>query len=149
MNQFNEFVKKIGFPKMWYWCADNMFWKKSETRLYELINSHLCKQKIKNWKVNNWVDLSDVFKSEPIVIKGCFKFGLKAIANAMKINGLIDTEMDSLCNTGMSAMISAYNCYQTSKNPIKSSIMKDIEKYNKFDCKVLYDIITYLRKNHI
>lgn len=153
MDAFNDFIKKRKlnnkFPKMWYWCADNVFWKKSEIRLYDLMKSNYCKNKIKNWKVHNWVDLSDVFKTEPIVIKGCFKFGLKAIANAMKKNGLINTEMDSLCNTGMSAMISAYNCYQTSKNPIKSSIMKDIEKYNKFDCKVLYDILNYLRINNI
>ena len=149
MNEFNNFVKEHTYPKLWYWYADNFFWKKSETKLYDLAFSQKDKHKIKsisNWKLNNWSDMGHIFKKEPIVIKGCFKFGLKAIANAMKNNGLINTEMDSVCNSGMNAMITAYKYY--SENNPDSHVMKDIEKYNKFDCQVLYDIITYLRKNH-
>ena len=69
----------------------------------------------------------------------------------MKDNGLINTIMDSNCNSGMNAMIAAYKFYSENdlENPLESDIMKDIEKYNKFDCQVLYDILTYLRKNHI
>jgi hypothetical protein len=93
--------------------------------------------------------MAHIFKQEPIVIKGCFKFGLKAIASAMKDNGLINTEMDSVCNSGMNAMITAYKYYcEKLENNSDPDIMKDIEKYNRFDCQVLYDIISYLRKNH-
>ena len=35
-----------------------------------------------------------------------------------------------------------------SKDPINSPIMKDIIKYNEFDCKVFYDIIKYIRNHH-
>ena len=39
-------------------------------------------------------------------------------------------------------------CYNNIKNPIKSPIMKDIEKYNEFDCKAIYDITNYLRNKY-
>jgi len=152
MNEFANFVKEHRYPKLWYWYADNFFWKKSETKLYDLAFSQKDKHKIKsisNWKLNNWSDMGHIFKQEPIVIKGCFKFGLKAIASAMKDNGLINTEMDSVCNSGMNAMITAYKYYcEKLENNSDPDIMKDIEKYNRFDCQVLYDIISYLRKNH-
>jgi hypothetical protein len=155
MNEFNTFVKKQGNPKLWYWYADNLFWLKSERKLYDMAFSLKEKHKIKNisnnWNIKEWADMGQIFKHEPIVVKGCFKFGLKAIANAMKDNGLINTIMDSNCNSGMNAMIAAYKFYSENdlENPLESDIMKDIEKYNKFDCQVLYDILTYLRKNHI
>ena len=155
MNEFNTFVKHQGNPKLWYWHADNLFWKKSEGKIYDIAISLKEKDKIKNisnnWKNKKWVDMCTIFKQEPIVIKGCFKFGLKAIASSMKDNGLITTTMDSICNSGMNAMIDAFKCYSETllnENPSESSIMKDIEKYNKFDCTVLHDILFYLRQNH-
>ena len=48
----------------------------------------------------------------------------------------------------MTAMVNAWKCYRDCANPAKSDIMKDIAKYNEFDCKVLWEIIEYLRKNH-
>ena len=154
MNEFNIFVKEQGNPKLWHWYADSFFCKKSENKLYDMSITLKQKHKIENisnnWIQKNWADMGEIFKHEPIVIKGCFKFGLKAIATAMKDNGLINTTMDSICNSGMNAMIAAYNLYCESdvENPLESDVMKDIQKYNKFDCQVLYDILTYLRKNH-
>jgi hypothetical protein len=88
-----------------------------------------------------------MFKSEPIVIKDCFKFGLKPIAAAMRKHGMISVRNDSKCNNGISAMIDAWKTYSNSDNPQNSDTMKDIIKYNEFDCKVLYEILTFLRKN--
>ena len=48
----------------------------------------------------------------------------------------------------MSSMVLANNCYKTNPKPEKSDIMKDISVYNKFDCKVLYEMLNYLRNNH-
>ena len=151
MDEFNTFVKLQGNPKLWYWYADKFFWKKAQGKLYDIAFSNREKHKIKNisnWNLKNWIDMGKLFKLEPIVIKGCFKFGLKAIASAMKAQGLITTTMDSTCNTGMNAMIAAYKCYESDNKPAESLVMKDIETYNKFDCQVLYDILTYLRRNH-
>ena len=66
----------------------------------------------------------------------------------MKKYGMINTQMDSECKNGMMAMVKAWNCYTNFVDPVNSPVMKDIEKYNEFDCKSLYDIIHYLRQNH-
>ena len=97
----------------------------------------------------HWLDICQLFKTEPILIKGCFGFGLKIIAKKMKEYGMIDTILESECNNGMMAMIKAWKCYHNFPNPHNSPVMKDIEKYNEFDCKALCDILYYLRQNNI
>ena len=99
-------------------------------------------------KLNNkWIDMCELFKYHNIAIKGCFGFGLKNIVKNMKEHGFINTQLDSECNNGMIAMIKAWNCYNNLKNPNNCAIMKDIEKYNEFDCKAIYDIMNYIRNN--
>ena len=153
MDEFNEFLKEYNNPKIWYWCAENSFWKKAENRQFDYATEQGNKEKINRistgWIINDWADMCKLFKNTPIVIKDCFKFGLKPISKAMYNNGLINTKLESECSSGMSAMILAHKCYQTNDNPIDCEIMKDIAKYNKFDTKVLHDILTYLRINHI
>lgn len=150
MNEFVNFVSSRGYPKLWYWHAEKNIWNQAEKRQF---NNHNFSEKndiISNqWKdIYNWCDLAKIFRSEPIVIKGCFNFGLKNIVTAMNSHGLIDTIMESKCTSGTSAAIKAWNVYKNNSDPVNSSVIKDISKYNKFDVKALYDIITYLRKNH-
>ena len=85
-----------------------------------------------------------MFKEEPIVIKDCLKFGLKHIAKAMRKHKMISASLESKCDSGRSAMISAWSCYREHNEPIVSPVMKDIIKYNEFDCKVLYEIKDFL-----
>ena len=79
---------------------------------------------------------------------GCFGFGLKEICRTMKGHNMISTKLESECNNGMMAMIKAINCYKSVDNPSESPIMKDIEKYNEYDCKALFDIMNFLRKTY-
>ena len=105
----------------------------------------------KNWKFDNkWCDLCKLFQKEPIVIKGCFNFGLKNISKAMREHKMISAKIESECNNGMTAMLNAWKCYTQSSSiePDKSEIMKDVAKYNEFDVRVLWEILYYLRKNH-
>jgi len=136
LTEFKKFIAKFSNPRLFYWHAEKGFWNKSLRR--------------NNLSVDclNWVDLCKIFKDEPITIKNCFNYGLKNIAKAMREHGMISTQLNSDCNNGMMAMVKAWNCY--SQNPANkkisdSPIMKDIGDYNEFDCKVLYDIISYLR----
>ena len=153
MNEFVEFIKEQNNPKLWYWHAENKFWKKSKNKQFDIAVKEGNKQKInnisKNWKLSNLADMCHVFKKEPIVIKDCFKFGLKQIASAMKKHELIKTKLDSECSSGMSAMVKAWRCYQEFSDPANCPIMQDIAIYNKFDCCVLQEILQYLRQNHI
>jgi len=164
MNEFNNFVLDNGGleTKLWYWCADKHFWKRSELRQYDRLyaegtsttkenpNNSVNRDLVANWKVNNWVDLCDIFKEEPIVMKGCFNFGLKNIAKTMRKHGFIKTEIESNCVSGMDAMILAYDAYtnKSLSQEDKTTVFNDISKYNEFDCKVLWEILEYLRKNH-
>lgn len=153
MDEFNEFLKEYSNPKIWYWCAENKFWNMAKNRQLDCAIAEGDQERMDhisdNWDLNNWADMCELFKHEPIVIKDCFKFGLKPIAKAMYKHGLISTKLESECSSGMSAMILAYRCYQTNTNPKDCGIMKDIAQYNKFDVQVLHDILSYLRKNHI
>ena len=58
--------------------------------------------------------------------------------------------MTSDCTNGMSAMIRAARCYENNHPDavVQSPVMSDIATYNEYDCRVLYDILKYLRENH-
>jgi predicted RecB family nuclease len=143
MNEFIDFVLERGNPKIYYWHAEKTFWNSAEAKQgqgRELI--------LNNWNNRKWTDLYKLFQEEPIVIKDCFKFGLKSIAKAMRKHGMISTQNESECGNGATAMIRAWKAYSESEDPKNSNEMKDIIKYNEFDCKVLWEILTFLRKNH-
>ncbi len=146
MVEFNQFVSARDNPKIYYWYAESKFWDKAVQRQLG-IAEHASQ--VSTWAVKNWCDLIDVFKTEPIVIKDCFKFDLKTIAKCMKKHNMIDVCLESKCATGLTAMINAWKCYNSSRDISKDDVFKDIIKYNEFDCKVLWDILHYLRENHV
>ncbi len=153
MDEFTDMVHKRGNPKIRYWYAESSFWNTAECRQFDRAhqeNNVDIKDHISDdWKLSShWTDLYNLFQREPIVIKGCFKFGLKPIARAMREHGMITTSIESQCDSGMAAMINAAKCYKMASNPANSETMLDIAKYNEFDCKVLWEIISYLRSNH-
>jgi hypothetical protein len=148
MDDFADYVADFDNPKLFYWHAEKNFWNKYANRQFEA--SDISKQNIilNEWNLSNWIDICEIFREEPIVIKGCFGFGLKPIARQMLKYEMINTRLESECQSGMTAMVRAWQAYQKSKDPVKSSVMLDIKKYNEFDCRVMYDILTYLRRNH-
>jgi hypothetical protein len=105
--------------------------------------------KIFDLKEKTFLDLYKIFIDEPIVIKGAKSFKLKEIAKALYNNKLINTswEENNKCDNGLNAMLLANEIYENKDN-VKLSDMTDIINYNEVDCKVLYEIITYLRNNH-
>lgn len=152
MNEFAEFVASNGYPRLWNWHAESSIWKRAENRQYDRAisnNDYNMQTVIQNsWEVGSyWVDMAKLFRETPIVIKDCFNFSLKNIVNAMNKHGLVPTKMESNCQSGMDAAINAWKTYQNGENS-SSPVLKDIEKYNTFDVESLYDILTYLRKNH-
>jgi hypothetical protein len=113
----------------------------------------------------NFIDFCDIFKKEPITIKGAKKFGLKEIAKTMKQYNFISSTWDaSGPGDGLSALIeatefyvfmSSYNELQESEKQVQYSkyctqmnMFNSIISYNEIDCKTVYEIIEYLRKNH-
>lgn len=149
---FNEFAKIIpNNSSLYYWGHT----EKSITTRLNKNNRHRYSTLLQQ---NNWVNLCDVFKREPITIKGAKKFGLKEISNAMYKNNMITTHWNDDINSGINAMFKAikYYKYMNTNPPSNTDThnthlkhFNNIINYNEIDCKVLWDIITYLRKNNI
>lgn len=101
-----------------------------------------------------WFDLLQVFKNEPIVIKGCLGFSLKEVAGAFAKLGLIESKWDQDgCTSGTGAMLAAF---KASRDATARGLrlrdmpqIQDIVKYNEIDCRVVGEIIKYLRENHV
>lgn len=151
MDEFNTLMASMKFPKMWCWHAEPGFWDRAENRQFDRVadeNEELKDHISDDWNVSDWADLAKLFREEPIVIKDCFKFGLKEVVAAMHKHKLIKAELNTSCTSGMAAMVNAWKCYNTSDDPVSSPVMKDITKYNEWDCKVLWKILSYLRANH-
>ena len=110
----------------------------------------------KEWeKTILWTDMHYVFLHEPVVVKGALNFKLKSIGNAMHKLGLFDTHWDNEGpSDGLDAMISAINLYKKRKETQDMShieedkLMIDIAKYNEIDCKIIWEIVNYLRDNN-
>lgn len=156
MNKFTQFVnaRKVNGiePKLWYWHAETMIWERALCRQYDAASSRHDYQALDHigryWDLSNWADLCKVFRNEPIVLKGCFKFGLKEVANAMRTHGMISAHIESKCDSGLTAAVKAWNAYQETDDPINDPTIRDIAKYNEFDVKVLHEMLQYLRDNH-
>ena len=142
---------KVKFPKCIHWApAERTLWNGAVDRHYP---------KSKKWDTSGqkwaWFDLLQVFRQEPIVIEGCLGFGLKAVSSALKQHGCISTGWDSgsSCLDGQGAIIGAWKAHRQAQSQgisMKNTpLMREIAKYNESDVKVLYEIITYLRENHI
>jgi len=107
----------------------------------------------KDWKEPRWFDfLTEVIKAEPVVVRGALAFGLKAIAQAMHKLSLIETKWKSGPADGLGAMVGALWCAsEAAKSGMPLSqieLMKSIQEYNEVDCKVMMEIVRYLRRNH-
>ncbi len=135
--------KNKDIPPLYHWgCIERTSFDKLCESLLPInshrivkINSSLC-----------WYDMCEVFRTNPIVINGCFKFGLKEIANRLSELGLIKSKWDCSVSGGQDVMIIAQNIYKVSGNVKLHKDMIEIEKYNRIDCVVIHEIIDLLIK---
>lgn len=97
-----------------------------------------------------WIDMYEIFQKEPILVKGSYKFKLKHVGNSFYQNGLISTIWDDgELSDGFIAMLEAIKLYRNNKtlSTDNEKFMK-IVKYNEVDCKVIWEIVKYLRIHH-
>lgn len=140
------------FKEFWKW-VNNVLIKNNKKKALFIHWTHAeetCYNKIRNIiniPEKNFLDLYQIFISEPIVIKGALNYSLKTVANAMYSHGMISTIWsESKCNNGLDAMYLAHTIYEK-KNNVTQKDFKDIVIYNEIDCKVLFEILSYLRDN--
>jgi hypothetical protein len=147
---FNEFFDFI--------AAQQKKYKKDQIRLFHWATAEKTFIEHANRRHNyiwdnsisklNLIDMCKIFTKEPIVVSGMLKFKLKEVAKAMYNHKLIQTNWETAdYNDGLTAMIQAVKYY--SNKDTNSHIMQSIIDYNYIDCRVLWEIVDYLRKNHI
>jgi predicted RecB family nuclease len=95
-----------------------------------------------------WFDLLEqVFRAVPIGVKGAFDYGLKSIAKAMHVTGLIETRWDDDSLDGLAAMVGIMCAAQRTESLRTSRLAQRIARYNEADCRVIAEILQYLRVN--
>ena len=135
-------------PRIFHWSA---------AELNVLENAHSSARarhrERADWPELGWYDfLQKVMRAEPVVVRGALGFGLKAVANAMYSHGLIATNWDDSPVDGLGAMVGAWRCDAEARKTgvalTDSALMREIAHYNEVDCKVMMEIVRYLRERH-
>tara|TARA_B110000858_G_C17806145_1_gene478052 strand:- start:532 stop:2634 length:2103 start_codon:yes stop_codon:yes gene_type:complete len=116
-----------------HWCsAEKTFFRQARER-------HNMKY---NPLSNNFFDLCKYFIDNKLVVKGSFTYKLKNIAKALFNQRLIETDWADNEIDGLSATL--YGWYDLT-NQDKSNVA-DTLHYNMIDCKVMYDIVKFIKK---
>ena len=146
MEQLNKKTQNILFKNLFYFLK-NLLNKNNKNKInlihwsnYEKMHFNKIKENVRlclTDKEYDFIDLCKIFQ-DSVVIKDAFNFKLKHVAKALYQNNLISTHYDTTnqCADGLDASILAMESYQNNNKVI----MKDIEKYNEIDCKLLYDL---------
>ena len=147
-NEFIEYINNILYQENKDTCK-MYHWSHAEVGSYNNL-----KLRHPNFKINDnhisFYDLNKVFVNEPITVKGALNYSLKTIAKALKKNKLIESTWDenSVCSSGLNAMILANNIYDSQQvDIINDPVMKEIVYYNEIDCKVLWEIHNLIKKH--
>ena len=133
-------------------CEPLVFhWSPAETITLETAyRSAKARHPDKDWPEPKWFDLlKNVVKAEPIVVRGAMGFGLKAVAQGLHRHGLIETLWGDGPADGLGAMVGAWHCDTEAREQGKAlqdiPLMKDIVQYNEVDCRVMMEILRFLR----
>jgi len=99
-----------------------------------------------------WFDvLERVIRAEPVAGTGAFNFGLKSIAMAMHNAGLISTTWGDGPTDGLGAMVATWSAAREASaqnTPLSQHpLMMEVARYNEVDCRVMSEIISWLRTN--
>jgi hypothetical protein len=131
-----------------------LHWSQAEVSTFEsAFSSARRRHPERAWPDLRWFDLlRNVVRAEPFVVRGALGFGLKAVARAMHTHGLIETAWPEGTTDGLGAMVSAWWCYEEAELSAAQvtdlPLMQEIVAYNEVDCRVLCELLDYLRKHH-
>jgi predicted RecB family nuclease len=107
----------------------------------------------RHWPELLWYDLLvKVMQAEPVVVRGAHGFGLKAVANAMFRHDLISTQWAEGLADGAGVMAGAWHAAQEAALRgialTEMPAMREIERYNEIDCRVMAEVLDHLRREH-
>lgn len=163
---FEEFIYTVAKshnkkPLLYHWGSAepsqwNSFIKKKGIEDEVIMVSDTLDNDAPEWRDEfMWFDLNKLFREEPIIIRGNIHgFGLKPTAKALRKLGLItaDYNKQSKCSDGTMAMMMAHNINEiVEAQPVMFKklsdhpTMKEIIYYNEIDCKLLMEIVDFIR----
>lgn len=131
-------------------------WSPAETSTLETAyNAARTRHLDKGWPHPDalpWFDLLvKLARAEPLTVTGAFGFGLKPIAKAMAAQGLIETTWGDGPTDGLGAMVGAWWCNREAGRRggrmTQVPLMNEIARYNEIDCRVMAEILSWLRQN--
>ena len=158
MTSFGITDPSLCYPRFFHWGHAETSMLRNASRRHQNAFDGMLNQP-------EWIDMLTVFRGEPITVKGAKKFGLKEIASNMQRLGLIQTKWEEDGpGGGLAAMqdsIQYYNLknsYDTLPNSQKHEVehqltlfvgkFANVVDYNEIDCKVVWEIVDYLRDHH-
>lgn len=143
IKQFSSYLHKISKGKI----INIYHWGNAENNYFKYIHETYPKIYFPPYKL---INILDYFRTEPIIVKGIFKFGLKSVGKALYENNLIQTTWN-IKDNGLDSMIEYKElCKNNNKKiPLKRYIeISEIIDYNRIDCQVLYEIVELLREKY-
>jgi len=127
-------------------------WSPAETSNFErAYDNARARHPDRDWPVLVWFDLlQEVVQAEPLVVRGAFSFSLKPIARSLHALGHIQTNWGDGLADGAGAMAGAWNAEVEAKRKGvtlgATDVMGEIARYNEVDCRVMAEILDYLRR---
>ncbi len=142
INSFNTEKKSIN---KFYENTRLIHWSSAEPIIF---NKKILEHSLTDEKyILNWYDLLKVYKDEenPILIKGCYGFGLKEIVKNLNELNLIELKWPELDDGLLSSFI-AKNVYKNKfDDDEKINMIINITEYNYIDCLALNKILDFMR----
>ncbi len=146
INSFENKSKKNINPTNIFDNTRLIHWSNAEPVLFK---KKLIEYNLKDFKyMLPWYDLLEIFKNEknPIIIKGCFGFGLKEIIKNLNEFKFIELKWPEL-DDGLLSSFKAKEIYLTDMEySERANNMINIVEYNYIDCVALYKILEWMRK---
>jgi len=137
-------------PRVFHWSAAEVSYL--QTAYNAAVERH--GNRGREWATPRWFDfLSQVIRREPVVVRGSHGFGLKAMANALHAENLIDTQWKTGPTDGLGAMVGAWWCQKEvaegrAAKLMDLDLMQEIRDYNEVDCRAMMEVVRYLRAHH-
>lgn len=82
------------------------------------------------------------------MVRGALGFGLKAVGKALHALGRIDTLWGEGPTDGLGAMVGAWWAAHQDGVLSEIGLVHEIRQYNEVDCRVMLEVVQYLRKEH-
>ena len=144
VKRFIDHLHKINKSKM----VNIYHWGHAEYNYFKYIKEKYPNIELPEYRL---INVLDYFRTEPIIVQGIFKFGLKYIGDALYKNKLIKTTW-GINDNGLDTMIEFKDICQTNNKQIplkRYSQIRDIIEYNRIDCQVLYEIVNLMKKTYL